>query len=468
MRTIGRALRSRIPRVQRRLAVAALFLAGCISIAPRPVDPAANAAQIAARRLDDPALRTYAEQSLGRSYETWPPVSWDLDTLTAAAFFFNDTIRVARADAAVAAAAIATARERPNPTASASLERKAEPGKSPWVSLFGIDLPIEPPRVRRGRISRAEETAAAERARIAGAAWNVRSALRSRLADVMAADGRLAALESQEETEKDIVEIFTKRVELGEAAQPELSRARIALAQTQLLIHDERRLAGEGQAGVAAAVGVPQSAIRVNPGASGGMPAIPSAIDDALRDAALTGRADVLAALHDYAAAEADLQFEIARQYPDVHVGPALGWDQGTRVWSLAASAEIPLLNHHRGPIGEAVARRDAAAARVTALQSSIIAAFDLARANFDLAHGKVEQTNAMMSEELAQLRSVRKQFEAGEVDRLALRTAELEMENAQLAAADAEIELQRAAGAVEDAIQRPLGATLPKLEASR
>jgi len=51
----------------------------------------------------------------------------------------------------------------------------------------------------------------------------------------------------------------------------------------------------------------------------------------------------------------------------------------------------------------------------------------------------------------------VQRQFNAGEIDRLALRSSELEAEAARLARIDALIDLQTALGAVEDALQRPL-----------
>ena len=44
---------------------------------------------------------------------------------------------------------------------------------------------------------------------------------------------------------------------------------------------------------------------------------------------ALTHRADVLAALAEYAAAEALLRSEIAKQYPDIHLNPGYSFDTG-------------------------------------------------------------------------------------------------------------------------------------------
>src|SRR5207249_2670968 len=62
------------------------------------------------------------------------------------------------------------------------------------------------------------------------------------------------------------------------------------------------------------------------------------------RRRALTGRTDILMALAEYAAAQAALQVEVARQYPDVHLGTGYQWDQGDNKWSIGLGTEIPLL----------------------------------------------------------------------------------------------------------------------------
>ncbi len=453
----------------RRSLLPLLILCGCVTYVPRPVDPAANARTLQSRRLDDPALHAYAQESLGRNIAQWPPAQWDLDLLTAAAFYFNPEIAVARAEHATALAAIRTARQRPNPTGSVSLEHKAPtPEQSPWVSTFGFDLPLELPARRRARTDQAIAAAEALRSRVSVVAWAIRSRLRGRLLDMYTAQERAAVLKRELDIERDIVEIFTRRLQLGEAAQPDLTRARIALAQTTLLLEDTRRLAAEGREGAAGAVGVGVAALGDGTIDINTFQGPPPVVDETLRDAALTGRADILARLHDYAAAEAALRLEVTRQYPDLHLGPALGWDQGVRTWALAASAELPLLNQHRGEIAEASARRDEAAARFTALQASIIAAFDLARAQLAAAEQKLADADSLVRSEDEQVVTARKQFDAGEVDRLALRSSELEREAAALARVDADVDVQRAAGAVEDALQRPLEAAMPRLEEKR
>ena len=76
------------------------------------------------------------------------------------------------------------------------------------------------------------------------------------------------------------------------------------------------------------------------------------------REQALLGRADILAALAEYAASQSALQLEMAKQYPDIHLNTGYEYDQGLQKWGLLGlGTELPLLNRNQGPIAEASAR---------------------------------------------------------------------------------------------------------------
>lgn len=83
-----------------------------------------------------------------------------------------------------------------------------------------------------------------------------------------------------------------------------------------------------------------------------------------IRQHALTNRTDILRALADYAASQSALQLEVARQYPDVRLGPGYTFEVGEHRWSLIGAAlTLPIFNQNQGPIAEAEARRREAAA---------------------------------------------------------------------------------------------------------
>ena len=60
-----------------------------------------------------------------------------------------------------------------------------------------------------------------------------------------------------------------------------------------------------------------------------------------------------------YQAAEHDLHLEIRKQYPDLTIGPAYGWETGQSRLGLGFGFPLPLWNRNRQAIAEATAARD-------------------------------------------------------------------------------------------------------------
>lgn len=433
------------------------LLAGCATYRARPIDPTERARDFSDRSLDGAGVAAFARQN---GATEWPPKQWDLDALTLAAFYYHPDLDTARARYAIARAGIVTAGARPNPTASLGLRHTApsrEP--SPWTIGFNFDLPVETAGKRGYRLRRARALSDAGRLMIAAVAWEVRSRLRGALADYTNASETVDLLTRQQEIQSDIVGILRKRLDYGEGSLLEATRAQISAAQTTLQLRDAERRREEGRARIAEAAGIPLSAldgIDLVPFT----PQHPPASDlarNALRTAALTGRADLRALLAEYEAAESALRLEIAKQYPDLHLGPGYAWDQGASKWSLGFSAELPVLNQNQGPIAEAEARRREVAARFDALQAKVAAGLDHALASYRGALAKLESARAALTLNEQQERNVRRRLEAGETDRLDLRTNELQTNISALAVRDAAAAVDQSMGAIEDSLERPL-----------
>ncbi len=175
------------------------------------------------------------------------------------------------------------------------------------------------------------------------------------------------------------------------------------------------------------------------------------------RRAALLGRPDLLAALANYAASEATLQLEIAKQYPDIHLGPGFAYDQGQNKWSLGLSFTLPVLSQNKGPIAEAEARREEAAARFLVLQDKVINEVDRALAAYQSAYRKLSAANAVLAQQNNQNRTLQDLLRPGDVSRLTLFRSQLDTDSTALARADAFRQAQEALGALEDALERPL-----------
>jgi outer membrane protein, heavy metal efflux system len=428
-------------------AIGAALLSACIHVPPKPISPETTAQQLESRSLEDPGLQKFVGDR----------PKWDLDSLTLAAFYFHPDLDVARAEAAVARAAIITGGERPNPTLTLPVEHKAEAGFSPWIVVLGLDIPIETANKRGARVHHAEDVARAAELTIAQDAWQLRSAIRTQLVALSTANESADAIKQQRDIQNDLVEALEKRFELGEGSRFELTQARIAARNTELLLQDRQGQIAQARAQLAAAVGVPQQGID---GATFHFDAhsfpYPANVA-AMREQALRARPDILVALANYAATESDLRLELAKQYPDIHIAPGFGWDQGSRRWDLGFSATLPIFSRNRGPIAEAEARRSAQATRFVALQAHVIASTEVATAQYDSALKRMNAATSMLQLQRSQTDAVRRSFNAGEADRVALRTSELELVLAQLALVDSAVQAQQALGALEDAIEQPL-----------
>jgi len=180
--------------------------------------------------------------------------------------------------------------------------------------------------------------------------------------------------------------------------------------------------------------------------------------DGDVRRHALTNRPDLLSALADYEATQADLQLEIAKQYPDLRLGTGYSWVLGENRWWLPSiSLAVPVFNQNQGPIAAAEARRQEAAARFNALQAQVVAETDRALASTLAALNKLATADALLAAQEKQRQVAQTMFKAGETDRLALTSAQLEYETAALARLNANSQAQQALGLLEDAVQRPL-----------
>jgi len=452
--------------------IAAVFLAaGCAHYQPQPLSPAAAVSRFEARCLDDPGLKAVLEQNAGRPVADWPQRAWDLNDLTQAAFYFHPGLQVARAQWLVAVAGEITAGARPNPTVTVNPSYDSQiPGNySPWLVPVSFDVPIETAGKRGKRL--AEAAAAAESARwnFIATAWQIRRGVRAGLQDLNAADKRANVLAGQFVLQKKIVNLLRGRFAAGEISRPELVAAEIALNQTQLDLSDAESARAAARSNLAQALGLDEAALAGRkfefefPAVGLEELTAPQA-----RAMALRSRADILAALADYAVAEDDLQLEVARQYPDLHLGPGYAWNNGNagdNQWSLGLTLELPLLDQNQGPIAEAQARRKLAAAKFLELQSQIIGQIDLALDQIKAAREQLKNGNDLLASQRQQEASLKAQVTAGAADPLDLLAAQLATGSARLTTLDNEAKWQLAVGALEDALQRPTDSLAVALE---
>ena len=448
------------------------LLAGCARFEPKPISPAQTAAELESRSLTNAALKTFLETNLHRAFPDWPATAFDFDLLTLAAFYYHPDLAVAWAQWAVAQAGNKTAGGRPNPTLSLVPGYDTAGGlASPWFPAVSLDVPIETAGKRGKRIAAAKHLSEAARLNLATVAWKVRSDLRSSLLVFSAAQRREALLEKQISVQEKIVALLDQQIQAGAIAGSEAAAPHIALQKLRLDFAAAQSQRAEARARVAEAIGVPLGALGDADGARlssaaavtnpGGAAAEDSRAPDLttaeIRRAALRGRTDILGALAEYAAAQANLQLEIAKQYPDVHLNPGYQFDLGENKWSLGLSFDLPILNQNQGPIAEAAARREEAAAKFNAVQFKVLAEIERAVEVFRVSEKNSATLRALAETQAKQRAAVESQFNAGALERLDWLNAQFESVNADLLQLDARAKLQAAAAALEDAVQRPL-----------
>ena len=273
--------------------------------------------------------------------------------------------------------------------------------------------------------------------------------------------GRRTDLQRQRlDLQKEIVRWLEQRLAAGDIARPELTVAQIALNQARMDLASVEAQREQARSQLAEALGVSREAVeklRLNL-------ALPQAVPEALttpeaRRKALQGRADILGALADYAAAEADLNLQVAKQYPDLHLGPGYAWNNGNAgdsQWSLGVTLELPILDQNQGPIAEATARRKLAGAKFLALQAQVIAQIDRAKAGLIAARAQVQEGKELLEQSVRQEQAIKAQVEAGAADQSDLLGAALAGNAIRLAQVDGEAQFQSALGALEDALQQP------------
>src|SRR5262249_22930225 len=158
------------------------------------------------------------------------------------------------------------------------------------------------------------------------------------------------------DAQHEVVTLLEQRVQAGAASVALVAPERLAELQRVADLAEAERQKREAQVLLATAVGVPVRAlegldVEFPLGASTDL----DRLAPSLRRQTLQTRSDILAALADYGASQSALQLEIARQYPDVRIGPGYEYDQGLNKWStIGVSLELPVLNRNAGPIGEA------------------------------------------------------------------------------------------------------------------
>lgn len=355
----------------------ALVAGGCQSYERRPLDMAGHHAAFLARTPESPEVKAFAEGLAARSPDI--TVFDPADGVTCAeaeviALVFNAELRLARLRAGVTRATAENAGLWEDPTIGVDLTRIVESTPEPWkvFTSVGITIPIS------GRLEIEKQRAgiehAAELARIAQREWSVRMSVRRAWSEWSALEAQLAATRDFLSRVDQILAVVDKMEQAGEIARTEARLFRIekATKASDLAVLESR--AHESDLRLRQLMGMsPDAPFRFH--AVGVGPARAGALQST--DAANLERRSpaMLVAAAEYEAAEKALELEVRKQYPDLHIGPGYGREDGQDQVLLGLSIPIPILNANRQRIAEAQAQRELARAGVEATLEQTIAA---------------------------------------------------------------------------------------------
>ncbi|WP_052572678.1 TolC family protein [Haloferula sp. BvORR071] len=435
-------------------ALAPLALSACTAYQPQLLDPSATAADFSRRRLDDTALRQpLIDVGSREARRAWPMGSWSLRDLQTVALCYHPEIAVAKAKAVSATAAITTADTAPNPVLNFAPEYGVNPGSgvSPWVLGFSPDITIETAGKRHERTTQAQHQANSAALAIADKSWQVISAVRSALADLEVAKRRLSVFEEQQRNDDELVAALTARVSAGESPHSELAVYQSQRGRNAIDLADARSRVEAAQAKLADAMGMPAAALRgvvLGWASFEKLPPLPS--EAKLRKSAVLQRSDLLAGLEDYAAADAALRLEIAKQYPDIHLNPGYTFDQGQSKWALGVGLTLPV-DRNLGPIREATAKRDEAAAVFQRLQIGASGELSQALAAYRADLARLKEVEGLLAIQEKEVENATELSHGGEGSRSAVLEAKGTAIQAKLAIVDATAQARQSLGQLQD-----------------
>ncbi|MDE3017352.1 MAG: TolC family protein, partial [Pseudomonadota bacterium] len=285
------------------------------------------------------------------------------------------------------------------------------------------------------------------------------------LIDVAAADKSVALYRQQADAQKAVLDVFSERTAQGQLPSVTASQVHVAYQQTLLAEKEAAKQAAEARARLASAIGVSLTALDSVKIDTSELESSAAAVD---RSSALKAHTGLMAALAEYEAAHSALHLELAKQVPDINIGPGYTWNKDGNAFRLGLSITRPVFNNNEGPIAEAVAKRKLSADKFNAAQADIIGRIDGAEARLKTTRSKLETADQLLAAQQDKLKQLQSQLRPAEASKLPLLLAESEIYTAAIARQDALVQMLKSKAALEDALEQPQFGSVFDASASR
>lgn len=448
----------------------ATLLGGCAS-APPPapvVTPQASAQALEQRSLADPGLQRFIALQTGAPLRANP--MWSLRDLSLAALYFHPDLRVDQAGVQLAKADLQIARQEPNPSLNLGLKygsAAALAAPSPWTVAAAIGLLLVSHAQRQAQAAQAEAGVRAARLLLHDASWQVRAQVQQTFVALWAARLQTRLQQKVVEADLDLQGRTAARAQAGMDAPLAAALAQAAAQTAALQLSRDLGQERSAQAALAAAIGLPEAALRavqIDFSALDAAPPQPGAEQLAqLRSKALAQRDDVRAAWQQEQAAQAALQLaQTQRDGGPPLIAPGAERDQGVNRLLLNARVPLPLFNQHQGQIAAGRARLARAQAVLKQVQGQVLARIEQAEAALHAAQTQSAQAERLSAVNLDLLHAdetAQRQGLIGPVQVLRARLRALATEHAAL---QARVAQWQALGALQAALQTKLNRAPP------
>lgn len=445
-----------------------ILMSGCVMqpYKPEPVSLEVITQQRLTFDHTSPEFKSYLAES-NFSTTSWPINQWDVPALTLAAFYFNPGLPVVRSQIDIEEAGIGIAGQRPNPTVNIPLEYHDEPGESPWYLGLVGDFLFERSAKREAREMQAAARRDAAQIAVSQQAWELYTSIHAGMIEYYAAIRKGELLKRQKDILNRSLELLEQRLTYGQASQFELSSLRLELQTTDLQLANQQYLINDAYHQLLSHVGLQVSKFQGADFEFSDLQQHLTASAESLHDLRaelVQQRFDIRQKLAEYDVFEARLKLEIEQQYPDLNLSPGFVFDQGNSVWELGAAWILPLFHNNESQIQQALAQRKQKQLEIIELQTRLLNELDRKRQNYLDKLAAYQNSLQLLDALTNKATQVEKQFELGYSDQLNVLRTKLEIEKANQAIFDIELDVMRAAVKLESLTQSPILTSMQNL----
>ena len=439
------------------IAVTIFLLNGCVGIddVMRNTSALQSSTDFLQRRLTSPDLA----QFFIKNHQTLPHSQWQVDDLTLTALYYQSNLKIAQAQLELAQAAVITAGQSPNPVIGITPTR--DTGTSPVQNLLGLNLslPIETNGKKDLRIAQSKAGLAAAKHRYNSLVWDTHRQVADTLLALQTSQQALTTYNLILATDQKLLDVYKKQKVAGQMVSMPAYQANIAYQQNILAKQQAEKAVLVAKNNLATTLSVPLVALQnISFSHYTANQFTTWHLTNTQRKQAVQQNYLIRAALADYDAAHKALEIEVAKQVPDIDLGPSYEWNsqQGGK-YALGLSFTLPIMNNNEGPMAEAKAKLNLAAATFNQVQDKVLLDIDQAQANLTAA-----QTNFKYSLNLTKItaqrqRELQTSLKNSKIAQLPIAATSLERATLQLIQIDAQNQLLQAGIALEDSLRQPI-----------